>query len=109
MRAGEEGIGIAAFLLKVCLRFAPVQFGVGAILGTLGLVTALILLIIGGEWLPHATAVASFSWMFLIAAGLAPLFFYVAAVSVSVFLDLAQSILIIPEKLDQRSADQSVA
>ena len=49
VRAGEEGIGVLAFLLKLFLRFAPVQFGVNASLGALGLVAALCMLLAGGS------------------------------------------------------------
>lgn len=101
VRAGEEGIGVAAFLLKLLLRWAPVLFGVWSVIGAVGLSVALVFLLIGGEWLPQALQFALYSWMLVLGSALVPLTFYLLMVSLSVLLDLAQSILSIPAKLDE--------
>ena len=100
IRAGEEGIGIMAFLLKLCLRMAPVQFGANAILGAAAATIALVLLIIGGERTFDAMQVAFYSLGFIATAGAVPLFFYLLMSFSSVLLDLSASIFLLPEKID---------
>jgi hypothetical protein len=41
--AGEEGIGCIAYILKIGLRFAPIIYGVSAMLGALGSIAAVTL------------------------------------------------------------------
>jgi len=102
VRAGEEGIGVLAFLLKLFLRFAPVQFGVNASLGALGLVAALCMLLAGGTLAAPAVVAGTAAAMFILFAALIPLFSYLLMAFASVFLDLAQSGIAGP---DRTSAD----
>ncbi len=99
--AGEEGIGVVAFLLKLCLRLAPVQFGSWAVVGSIGMTVSLLLLMLDGQFRTDAAVLSTASWGLVASAGLAPLGFYLLMIFVSVALDLAQSILSVPSHLSR--------
>lgn len=108
VKAGEEGIGIISLLLKIWLRFVPINFGIGAIIGTVGLTLSIILLIVGGEWTLEAIGYAAQSGGLLLIVGLMPAVAYLVMVMWSIVLDLVQSVLILPEKLDQLRPSEPV-
>lgn len=104
--AGEEGIGVISVLLKIWLRFAPINYGVGAIFGALGYVVALILILAGGKWLLLGYTCGYFSTVWLITVCLIPAVAYLLMVIFSIGLDLVQSVMLIPEKLDAMAANR---
>lgn len=108
VKAGEEGIGIISLMLKIWLRFVPINFGIGAIIGTVGLTISIILLIVGGERTFEALEYAFKSGVLLLVVGLMPVLAYLMMTLWSILLDLVQSVLILPEKLDQLRPSEPV-
>jgi hypothetical protein len=102
---GEEGVGVLAFLLKVLLRFAAVNFGVGAILSTAGITIGAILFLVTDDVGTQFTAIslAMISGGMLVAAALFPLLAYLTSALLLIPLDVVNSVLQIPRKLDQIS------
>jgi len=100
-RAGEEAIGIISIYLKVFLRLVPIGFGVGVVLGTLGLVVGSVLIGFGGSKAAQGILLGTTSgWVVLISAAL-PFFGYGIFVLYSLGIDIIRSILMVPDKLDR--------
>ena len=66
--AGEEGIGVLSFLVKLGLRMVPVAFGVGVVWGTLGLLYACYLVLAPPEDPEKIMELAGFFGALLLAA-----------------------------------------
>ncbi|MFO7871383.1 MAG: hypothetical protein R6V03_08130 [Kiritimatiellia bacterium] len=96
IRAGEEAIGIMSFLMKAVVRLVPLAFGVGAIVGTLGLLFAFFPLLHSGQFAAGAVALR-----LIIMGACLPLASYVVFAFYHLLVDLMRSILVLPEKLDK--------
>ena len=93
--AGEEAIGILSFLVKAVVRIVPIAYGVGAIIGTVGLLCGTISLIFTGN------ADAGYSSIWLIAlCTLLPFASYVLFAFYHLAIDILRAVLVIPGKLD---------
>lgn len=101
--AGDEAIGAVSFFLKVLLRFVPVGFGIGAILGAIGLTIATAMLLLGGEYALRGVALAMMSAWTVAVSALLPFVGYIICISLFLIIDLLHSILAIPGKLDMIS------
>ena len=95
--AGEEAIGVLSFFMKALLRLVPIAFGVGVIVGDLGILAAIIRLFRGEEF--SMTGAPSSAWLVLGSAAL-PLIGYVLFLLNYLMLDMIRAVLAIPEKLD---------
>jgi len=91
--AGEEGLGVIAVLLKVALRVIPINYGLFAIGGCFGAVTAMVLIVFNRELSSEAAALERLSLRSLGMAVGMPLVWYLIAVILSIGLDIAQSLL----------------
>jgi hypothetical protein len=109
VRAGEEGISITAFHLKLLLRLAPIQFGVWSVLGALGLTLALFFYITGGDWYSTAVPLGFLSGLVVLGAAVFPLLYYKVMVFTSIWLDLGHSVLSIPRQLEGLADDRRAA
>jgi hypothetical protein len=85
--AGEEGIGCIAYILKIGLRFAPIIYGVSAMLGALGSIAAVTLYAAGGSLRSDSFAVLFVSLISLVAAALSPSAWYLTSAILSATLD----------------------
>lgn len=101
--ADEEAIGLLAFFVKLWVRAIPVVFGVGAMLGSLGLLVALLLLLRGGEHGLMAIPLGMASGGMVVGAGLAPFVAYILFVFQYVVIGMIRSVLIIPRLLEKPS------
>lgn len=109
VRAGEEGISIIAFHLKLLLRLAPIQFGVWSVLGALGLTLADMFYLIGDDWVNSAVSVGVISGLVVLGAAVFPLLYYEVMVFSSIWLDLGHSVLSIPRQLEGLADDRRAA
>jgi hypothetical protein len=101
--ADEEAIGLLAFFFKLWVRAIPVLFGVGAVLGAIGLLVALLLLLRGGEHALMAIPLGMASGGMVVGAGLSPFLGYILFVFQYVVIGMMRSILIIPRLLEKPS------
>ncbi len=100
--AGQEAIGILSFLLKLNLRLVPFVFGVGGVLGTLGVIAALIQVIRANEFTVAMVQINAWgTFMFVLAIALLPLAVYLSFLIYYLLLDVLRSILTVPGKLDR--------
>ena len=93
MRAGEEAIGILSFLLKAVLKIVPIAFGIGAVIGCVGLLLSTLSVLINADARSGEKA-------FFIVMGCAclPFFSYVLFVFYHLAIDVLQAILSIPRE-----------
>jgi len=103
---GEEGIGVLSFYLKVLLRFAVVNFGVGTILSTVGISVGVIVYLSSNDLQGKGVGIelATESGIGLVGAALFPLLAYLVSSLFLIPLDVTNSILQVPGKLDDLSA-----
>lgn len=102
--AGEEAIGILAFLLKLNLRLVPFVFGVGSALGTLGVLYTLVLIIRAHQLtLGLALFEATNVFMFVMVVAVSPFLIYLGFVVYYLLLDVLRAVLCVPAKLDRLS------
>jgi len=99
--AGEEAIGVVSFFIKLLVRFIPIGFGLGAILGAIGFLIASSLMITGSERALNAMKFAVASTVALLSSGLLPFLGYIFLVFGYIQIDALRAILIIPSKLDR--------
>jgi len=96
VRAGEEAIGIMSFLVKAVVRIVPIAFGIGAIIGVLGLLFGTFSLMGSGQLLAaHA------SLRLIVLCACLPFFSYVLFAFYHLVIDLMRAILVLPGKLDK--------
>ncbi len=100
--AGDEALGIIAFLAKLGLRLVPVGFGVGS---AIALFTAvkLMLQVFDGEYfafMGQAFGVLPMPGGDLLNIGLMPLFAYLTFLTVYLVLDLYRAILATPRRIE---------
>ena len=104
---GEEAIGIISFLLRVLLRAVPVLFGLGVIIGGLGLAW------VCGLGLGASRAEGPSDYILLMAAGVRrllyasaalPLVAYLAFLLGNLILGLWHAVLSLPAKVDGLAA-----
>ncbi len=95
--AGEEAIGVLTFFMKTLLRLVPVAFGIGVIVGDLGIFAAIIQLFRSQGF--SIVDAPSSAWLVIVSAAL-PLIGYVLFLINYLVLDILRAILAIPEKLD---------
>jgi len=96
--AGEEAIGILAFLAKTWLRLTPLLYGVGAVVGMCGLVYLLVILFIKEPWQLLMLSLPILGLALGIA--LVPFVFYLVFLLVYLGIDVLRSVLVVPGKLD---------
>lgn len=101
---GEEGVGILSFFVKVPLRFAAVNFGVGAMLSTAGFIIGALVYILGSQM--TGLNIATGSGIVLIVVALFPLGAYLFGSFSLISLDVASSLLQLPRKLDRMAGDE---
>ena len=98
--AGEEAIGILPFLIKAVVRIVPIVFGIGAILGVLGLLFSHVSLLRFGS-----VAAGGASIRLIAFCACLPLASYIAFAFYHLAIDIMRAILVIPRKLgDGRAA-----
>jgi hypothetical protein len=96
VRAGEEAIGIMSFVVKAAVRVIPVAFGIGVVLGTLGLISGIFSVVNDrGPYTAHASLVVLIVSLSLPFAG------YLFLTAYHLAMDVLGSILSIPERLDR--------
>ena len=105
--AGQEAIGILSFLLKLNLRLVPFVFGVGGILGTLGVIVALIQVIRANEFTVAIVSIEAWgTFMFVLWIALLPFAVYLSFLIYYLLLDVLRAILTVPGKLDRLTASE---
>lgn len=92
--AGEEAIGILAFLIKGLVRLVPIAFGVGIVVGTLLLFVAFIQTFGDNPLMAYANG--TFAGASVLNAALLPFLSYVFFVLSYLIIDVIRSILSIP-------------
>jgi hypothetical protein len=97
--AGEEAIGMLAFLLKALLRLAPVAFGAGVVGGTLWLFYACYQ-VFGGANLAVAEETAAAATWCIIGSAALPFVAYVLFLLFYLLVDVVRAVLSLPAKLD---------
>jgi len=105
--AGEEAVGVSAFMLKVLLRLVPVWFGAGVVCGTLLLGCVCWLALAGGKG-PEAamleTIVSAAMKPVLIGFAALPIVAYLAFIFYCLAIDVLRAFLILPSKIDRLAA-----
>jgi hypothetical protein len=94
--AGEEALGILSFLAKAKVRIAPAAFGIGCILGTLGLLLGWISLIRTG----NPAACQSALWLTIGSTAL-PFAVYVGYALYQLGIDVIAAILNLPRRIEK--------
>jgi hypothetical protein len=96
--AGEEAIGIMSFLVKTVVRVVPLGFGVGAIIGTVGLLAGIVSLMRGG-----GLAAAYESVRLIVVCACLPFAGYVLFAFYHLSIDLMRAVLALPGRMDPRN------
>jgi len=104
--SGEEAVGIILFFLMLPLRFVPVVFGIGATVGTVGLLACCLYYLKGGESVETAMTYAPVAVGVILGCAAFPLVMYIYFVFDYLVLDVIRSILVIPSKIDRLSERQ---
>lgn len=91
--AGEEALGVLAFVFKVLLHLAPVVFALGAVWGTLTLGYACYAGVVGGSGLLAMQIASAFGNAILVGAAAAPLAAYLAFLLFCLGRDLCCAVL----------------
>ncbi len=99
--AGEEAIGILAFLYKLPLRLVPFVFGVGMVAAFLGSLYVAIRLMADSSWLMLLQPLT----MVLVVLALFPIIAYLLFLLLYLVVDVLRAILAIPAKLDALRKD----
>jgi hypothetical protein len=94
--AGEEALGILSFLAKAKVRIAPAAFGIGAILGTFGLLLGWISLIRTDN-----TATCNSSLWLTVGSTALPFAVYVGFALYQLAVDVIGAILCLPRKIEE--------
>jgi hypothetical protein len=100
LAAGEEAVGILAFLLKALLRLVPIAFGAGVAIGTVSMAFQYINFLAKNLYPPTALALAQVSANWILEAGLLPFAGFVGFAVLYLVINLIRSVLLIPGKLD---------
>lgn len=98
--AGEEAVGILAFLLKAFLLLVPIAFGAGVAIGTVSMAFQYINFLAKDLYPPSALALAQVSANWILEAGLLPFTGFVAFAVFYLVINLIRSVLLVPGKLD---------
>lgn len=102
VRAGEEAIGIMSFLVKAVVRIVPIAFGVGAVLGAIGLLAGIINLLRLETGVALERALPGVNALrFTLFCTCLPFASYVFFAFYHLMIDILRAILILPEKLDR--------
>ncbi len=96
--AGEEAMGILAFLAKKWLRLVPFLYGIGACVGALTMVYLLIKLFAGSPFV--ALALAPLAAGLALGIALLPFATYLVFLLCYVLIDFVRGVLAVPGKLD---------
>ncbi len=104
--SGEEAVGIISFFLMLPMRFVPVVFGIGATVGTVGLLACSLYYLKGGESVETAMTYAPVAVGVVFGCAAFPLLMYIYFVFDYLILDVIRSILVIPSKIDRLSERQ---
>ena len=99
VRAGEEAIGIMSFLVKAIVRTVPIAFGIGAVLGAVGLLFATFSLMRTGQLIAGAAAIR-----LIILCTCLPFASYLVFAFYHLILDILRAILVLPRKIDQATS-----
>lgn len=94
--AGEEAIGILSFFAKSILKIVPIAYGVGSIFGTLALALATLSMLGGNPADAGNNAI-----VLIICFACLPFVSYVLFMAYHLMIDILQSILSVPRKLDE--------
>jgi len=99
--AGEEAIGILSFFMKGAVTLVPIAFGVGVVLGTIGLAFAGVsVLVADAAELFAAQADAMKAGTSIILAAALPFVAFVVFVVYYLTIDIIRAVLAVPHKLD---------
>ncbi len=104
--SGEEAVGIISFFLMLPMRSVPVVFGIGATVGTVGLLACSLYYLKGGESVETAMTYAPVAVGVVFGCAAFPLLMYIYFVFDYLILDVIRSILVIPSKIDRLSERQ---
>lgn len=114
--ADEEAVGLMSFSAKLTVRAVPIAFGIGEVVGAIGLFSALILLLNSGTETREALAsmqsslaVATVSGTAIVVIGLTPFVAYLLFVFNYVFIGIVRAILTMPRLLGQHPKTQGEA
>jgi len=100
--AGEDAIGIISFFMKGALKFVKIAYGAGAIYGTVLFIIAFVKLF-GADHMGEAVSRAQGSASMLFTAALLPLILYLSFLLYYLMIDLIQSVLSLPKRIDSIS------
>lgn len=95
-RAGQEGLAILSFVLKLIVRISTFTFAVSSLLAAVSLGVANIIVIFSEDYKDFLSNIYSLGYLGFIqtvASGAAPLFAYLLFVTGSIFLDVCQSLI----------------
>ncbi|SFJ02073.1 GYF domain-containing protein [Planctomicrobium piriforme] len=95
-RAGQEGVAILSFTLKLLMRLSSITLGVSGILGAVGFVMATVELYFVKDGLTNGWAWLFVGGMQTAIAGLFPFAAYLFLAVGSISLDVCQSIILLP-------------
>jgi len=102
VRAGEEAIGIMSFFVKAVVRIVPIAFGIGALLGAVGLLFGTFSLMRNGL---RTAGLASLRLMILCAC--LPFASYVVFAFYHLAIDLMRAILVLPDNLGKTPGNKA--
>jgi hypothetical protein len=97
LSAGEEAIGLLSFLVKIVVRIVPIAFGVGTVIGTVGLLFGAVSVVRTGL----LTAGRDSLGLIALCACL-PFASYVFFAFYHLSLDILRAILELPRKLEPK-------
>jgi hypothetical protein len=95
-RAGQEGLAILSFILKLAVRISTFTFAISSLLAAASLVLANFIVIFAEDYrdfLSNIYALGYLGFIQTIASGVAPLFAYLLFVTGSIFIDACQSLM----------------
>jgi hypothetical protein len=106
VRAGEEAIGVSAFVLKALLRLVPVSFGASVIAGVLAMGYACYLAATATEDLGRLLfpTIAGYAQWTVIGFAALPVAAYLAFVFYCLMIEVCRAFLILPGKIDKLAA-----
>ena len=93
--AGEEAIGILSFFVKAIVRIIPLLFGIGTIVGAIGVLLGLVPLLRVGN-----AGIGMTGLTMVILSACLPFASYVFFALYHLIIDILRAILVLPQKLD---------
>jgi hypothetical protein len=101
--AGEEALGILSFFAKALLRVVPIGFGVGTLVGAVGMAIGTFgVLFTGSDSLRHAALLPGKRPLdLIILCTCLPFMSYAFFAFYNLTIDVLRAILVLPEKIDK--------